>query len=203
MLLYFYIYFFCIFLLFFIIKFVFLSFLFLFFMIKVSNFRNRILTNQKRELVVSNCQRNCMIVISDTLIGSWMCFSFCLLEYCQSFMRNQEEKFELQKKVRRRVCVSQITFLAAHPPFYVIFCRFFRLLPSFRLLQFSVEKNVFLFQKMVLHTPLLMSSFCHFFSLLPSFRLLRFYVEENIFLFQKMVVVVVGGGEGIYATEGE
>ena len=28
---------------------------------KVSNFRNRILTNQKRELVVSNCHRNCMI----------------------------------------------------------------------------------------------------------------------------------------------
>ena len=29
---------------------------------KVSNFRNRILTNQKRELVVSNCQWNCMLV---------------------------------------------------------------------------------------------------------------------------------------------
>ena len=28
---------------------------------EVSNFRNRILTNQKRELVVSNCQRNCML----------------------------------------------------------------------------------------------------------------------------------------------
>ena len=28
---------------------------------KVSNFRNRILTNQKRELVISNCQRNYMV----------------------------------------------------------------------------------------------------------------------------------------------
>ena len=55
--------------LFFIIKFVFLSFSFLsffflfflfFFLDEVSNFRNRILTNQKRELVVSNCQLNCI-----------------------------------------------------------------------------------------------------------------------------------------------
>ena len=44
---------------FFIIKFVFLSFSFHFFD-EVSNFRNRILTNQKRELMVSNCQWNCM-----------------------------------------------------------------------------------------------------------------------------------------------
>ena len=52
--------------LFFITKFVFLSFLFLsfflsfFFFDEVSNFRNRILTSQKRELVVSNCQLNCI-----------------------------------------------------------------------------------------------------------------------------------------------
>ena len=44
---------------FFIIKFVFLSFSFHFFD-EVSNFRNRISTNQKRELMVSNCQWNCM-----------------------------------------------------------------------------------------------------------------------------------------------
>ena len=49
-------FFFGIFLLFFIRKLVFLSFSFLFFG-KVSNFRNRILNNQK---VVSNCQWNCM-----------------------------------------------------------------------------------------------------------------------------------------------
>ena len=45
-------------------------------------------------------------------------------------MRNQEEiKIELQKKVHRRICVRNITFLIAHPPFYVIFCCFLRLLP--------------------------------------------------------------------------
>ena len=43
----------------FIIKFVLLSFSFHFFD-EVSNFRNRISTNQKRELMVSNCQWNCM-----------------------------------------------------------------------------------------------------------------------------------------------
>ena len=35
-------------------------FLFLFYFDEVSNFLNRILTNQKRELVVSNCQLNCI-----------------------------------------------------------------------------------------------------------------------------------------------
>ena len=58
-LLYVFIYFFSTFLLFFIINFLVLSFSFLFFD-EVSNFRNRILTNQKHELVVSNCQWNCM-----------------------------------------------------------------------------------------------------------------------------------------------
>ena len=43
----------------FIIKCVFLSFLFLF-SDEVSNFRNRILANQKRELMVPKCQWNCM-----------------------------------------------------------------------------------------------------------------------------------------------
>ena len=31
------------------------------FLDEVSNFRNRTLTNQKHELVVSNCERNCML----------------------------------------------------------------------------------------------------------------------------------------------
>ena len=34
--------------------------IFISFFDEVSNFRNRILTNQKHELVVSNCQWNCM-----------------------------------------------------------------------------------------------------------------------------------------------
>ena len=36
--------------------------IFISFFDKVSNFRNRILTNQKRKLVVSNCQQNCMLL---------------------------------------------------------------------------------------------------------------------------------------------
>ena len=40
-------------------------------------------------------------------------------------MRNQEgKKTELQKKVQRRICVRDITFLTAHAPYYVIFCCF-------------------------------------------------------------------------------
>ena len=56
-------------------------------------------------------------------------------------MRIQEEKSELQKKVRRRICVREISFLAPRPPSYVIFYCFFRLLPPFHLLQFYTEKN--------------------------------------------------------------
>ena len=58
-------------------------------------------------------------------------------------MRIQEEQIELQKKVERRICVKDISFLAARPSSYVIFCRFFRLLPPFCLLRFHVEKNIF------------------------------------------------------------
>ena len=52
---------FLVFFLFFITKFVFLPFSCLL-LIKVPNFHHRILTNQKHELVVSNCQRNCMLI---------------------------------------------------------------------------------------------------------------------------------------------
>ena len=62
-------------------------------------------------------------------------------------MRIQEEKSELQKKVHRRICVGEINFLAPRPPSYVIFYRFFRLLPPFHLLRSYAEKK-FLFQKM-------------------------------------------------------
>ena len=55
-------YFFSIFLLFFIIKFVFLSF-----SDEISNLCNRILSNQKRELVVSN-QRNCVYSLLKNLL---------------------------------------------------------------------------------------------------------------------------------------
>ena len=42
--------------------------------------------------------RRYYVVISHTLIGSKMSFSCRLLQYYQSFIRNSEEKLELQKK---------------------------------------------------------------------------------------------------------
>ena len=57
-------------------------------------------------------------------------FSSCSLYYYQSFMRNQETKTELQKKVHRRICVRDITFLAPHPSHFLSLFFFFCLLPS-------------------------------------------------------------------------
>ena len=49
---------------------------------------------------------------------------------CQGYLRNQEGiKIELQKKVHKKNCMRDITFLAARPPSYVTFYCFFRLLP--------------------------------------------------------------------------
>ena len=48
----------------------------------------------------------------------------------------REEKIELQKKVHRRVCVRNITFLAARSASQVIFCGFFRLI------RFYAEKKI-------------------------------------------------------------
>ena len=56
-------------------------------------------------------------------------------------MRNQEGKIELKKKVHRRICVGDVTFLGICPPSSVNFVIFLSLL------RFYVEKN-FLFQKM-------------------------------------------------------
>ena len=62
-------------------------------------------------------------------------------------MRNQEEKIALHKQVHRRICVKSITFLIVRPPSYVIFCRFFRLHPPFRLLWFYLKKIFFCSRK--------------------------------------------------------
>ena len=40
-------------------------------------------------------------------------------------MRIKEEKVELHENVHRRICVRDITFLAARPPSYVTFVTFF------------------------------------------------------------------------------
>ena len=56
-----------------------------------------------------------------------MCSSSCSLKY-QGFIRNQEGKIELRKIIHRGICVRDITFLTARPPFYAIFCCFLCLL---------------------------------------------------------------------------
>ena len=67
--------------------------------------------------------------------------SFLLLVVILSeFQENPRRRDELQKRVHRSTCVEENTFLAARPSFYVIFCRFFRLLPVFRQLRFYVKK---------------------------------------------------------------
>ena len=71
-----------IFLLFFIIKFC-VPIIFLYFFDKVSNFRNSVLTNQKRELVISKCKWNCMLVKFWT--GLWYLFLSLLMQYKWSF----------------------------------------------------------------------------------------------------------------------
>ena len=60
-------------------------------------------------------------VMSDTLEGIFLDVLFLLLWHYHSFMRNEEGiKIELQKKVQRRICVRDITFLTALPSFYVM-----------------------------------------------------------------------------------
>ena len=56
-------------------------------------------------------------------------------------MRIQEVKIELQKRVHKRICVRDITFLAACPNYYVICWNVFCLLLLFGPLQFYVEKE--------------------------------------------------------------
>ena len=72
----------------------------------------------------------CYIVIADALIGTLMCLPCYPLKH-QSFKINQKEKVELQMEVHRKTCVRDITFMVAHPPSYVNFCHFFRLLRSY------------------------------------------------------------------------
>ena len=64
-------------------------------------------------------------------------------------MRNQEGKIELQKEIHRRICVRQITFLAARAPSYVIFCQFSLPTPSLSSTPILRMKNKFLLHKMV------------------------------------------------------
>ena len=78
------------------------------------------------------------IVILDTLVALECAF---LVARCNII--------RLYKKPRRKDWVTEkstlksITFAAAHRPAYITFCRFFRLLPPFPLLQVYEEKKIF------------------------------------------------------------
>ena len=56
--------------------------------------------------------------------------SFLLAVILSELHEKQEGNIELQKKVHRRICMRDITFLTARPPSYVIFCCFLSILPS-------------------------------------------------------------------------
>ena len=61
------------------------------------------------------------IVISDTLLASFLDMLFLLLTVILSELHEnaRRKEIELQKKVHRRICVRDITFLSARSPFYV------------------------------------------------------------------------------------
>ena len=65
------------------------------------------------------------IVISDTLIGCRLCFSYCLPQYHQSFKRNQEKNLNYKKCTQNNLCEGHhffdctLSFLS-----YVIFVVF-------------------------------------------------------------------------------
>ena len=67
---------------------------------------------QKSGIITFLCKY--YIVISNIQMGSWMCFSCCLLYYYQSFMRNQKERIKLQEKEHRRISVWDINFFLLH-----------------------------------------------------------------------------------------
>ena len=65
------------------------------------------------------------IVISNTLIG-WRVLFVARCNIIRASWETKKERLTYRKKVhRRRICVRNITFLAAYPSFYVIFAAFF------------------------------------------------------------------------------
>ena len=98
----------------------------------------RNLYQQSSGITLYSCLR-----YTDRLLGAL--FALLVVILSEPY-ENQEGKIELQKKVDRRICLRENTFLAARPPSYVIFCCFFLLLPAFGLFRFYVQK-IFLAQE--------------------------------------------------------
>ena len=81
--------------------------IFISFVDDVSKFRNRILTNRKHELVVSNCQQNCMVILKPY---SRECFKDLRL-LCKPFRYNANLlKFYLQTKTFVSRTIEFISF---------------------------------------------------------------------------------------------
>ena len=75
------------------------------------------------------------IVISDTLVGSFLNVLFLLLAVISELHEKPKGiKIELQKKVQRKICVRDITFLTARLPmlFFVAFFVYTLPLPKWR-----------------------------------------------------------------------
>ena len=100
----------------------------------------RNLYQQSSGITLYSCLR-----YTDRLLGALFALLVVILSEPHE---NQEGKIELQKKVDRRICLRDNTFLATRPPSYVIFCRFFSYSLPLVYSDFTYKK-FFLFQKMV------------------------------------------------------
>ena len=69
------------------------------------------------------------IVTSNTIVSSFMDVLFLLLAVILSELDEKPRRIELQKKVHRKICVWDTTFVTPRPPFYIIFCCFLCLIP--------------------------------------------------------------------------
>ena len=77
------------------------------------------------------------IVISDTLIVFWM--FYVLLGVTLSELHENTRRKDWVTEKSTEIVYGTSLFFAARPPSYIIFCRFFLLLPHFRVLQKMVR----------------------------------------------------------------
>ena len=70
------------------------------------------------------------IVISDTLVGSFLDVLILLLAVISELHVKSRRKEWISEKIYRKICVRDIKVLTALPPFYVVLCCFLSLLPS-------------------------------------------------------------------------
>ena len=76
------------------------------------------------------CANISYIVISDTLVASFLDVFFLTFALIFSEFHVNPRRKDSVSESRNRICVSDETFLTARPPLYVILCCCLRLLPS-------------------------------------------------------------------------